>query len=118
MKSKLVFVMPGILLLAFLSFKPPAIGNQQGEVIVTPEATITADAKPHVRDFDDEGRHHDDDDDYLRSESTGGTPLAPIPAMSNGSIAKPDLTGMNDEEDDEDDDDEEDDDEDDDDEDD
>ena len=54
MKRKLVFIIPGILLLAFLAFKPPAIGSEKGNVIVTPEATITPSTKPQLRDFDDE----------------------------------------------------------------
>ena len=56
MKKRLVFVVPALLLVGFLAIKPPAIGKEQGAVVVTPEATYTPAAKPHLRDFDDEGR--------------------------------------------------------------
>ena len=56
MKKKLAFIVPTILLLAFLAFKPPAIGSEKGDVVVTPTSTFTPTAKPHLRDFDDEGR--------------------------------------------------------------
>lgn len=62
MKRKLIFIIPIIALLGFLAIKPPAVGQQKEEVIVTPEATITSVPKPHIRDFDDEGReprHHE-----------------------------------------------------------
>ena len=55
MKKRLVFLIPAILLLAFLAFKPPAIGSEKGDVVVTPTSTFTPSAKPHLRDFDDEG---------------------------------------------------------------
>jgi hypothetical protein len=56
MKKKLAFIIPTILFLAFLAFKPPAIGSEKGDVVVTPTSTFTPSAKPHLRDFDDEGR--------------------------------------------------------------
>jgi hypothetical protein len=69
MKKRLVFIIPALLLLGFLAFKPPAIGSEKGNVIVTPEATVTPSTKPKLRDFDDEGKrpdhfedHFDDDD--------------------------------------------------------
>ena len=55
MKRKLIFLIPVALLLGFLSLKPPAIGSEKGEVIVTPEATVTPSVKPQLRDFDDDG---------------------------------------------------------------
>jgi hypothetical protein len=63
MKQRLVFILPSILLLAFLAFKPPAVGTEQGEVIVTPEATVSPLVKPHIRDFEDDedGPEHFDD---------------------------------------------------------
>ena len=45
MKKKLVFIIPALLLLGFLAIKPPAIGSEKGDVIVTPEA-ITSKASP------------------------------------------------------------------------
>jgi hypothetical protein len=68
MKRKLVFIIPGILLLAFLAFKPPAIGSEKGNVIVTPEATITPSTKPQLRDFDDEGVEPEHFDDHKKHE--------------------------------------------------
>jgi len=68
MKRKLVFIIPGILLLAFLTFKPPAIGSEKGNVIVTPEATITPSTKPQLRDFDDEGTEPEHFDDHKKHE--------------------------------------------------
>ena len=56
MKKKLAFIIPTVLFLAFLAFKPPAIGSEKGDVVVTPTSTFTPSAKPHLRDFDDEGR--------------------------------------------------------------
>ena len=56
MKRKLAFIIPTVLFLAFLAFKPPAIGSEKGDVVVTPTSTFTPSAKPHLRDFDDEGR--------------------------------------------------------------
>jgi len=83
MKKKLVFIIPTILFLGFLAFKPPAIGSEKGDVVITPTSTFTPTSKPGLRDFDDEGsepRHsvyerghegllpgrdnHDDDDDH------------------------------------------------------
>ena len=55
MKRKLIFLIPVALLLGFLALKPPAIGSEKGEVIVTPEATVTPSVKPQLRDFDDDG---------------------------------------------------------------
>ena len=55
MKKKLAFIIPTVLFLAFLAFKPPAIGSEKGDVVVTPTSTFTPSAKPHLRDFDDEG---------------------------------------------------------------
>lgn len=68
MKRKLVFIIPSILLLAFLAFKPPAIGTEKGNVIVTPEATITPSTKPQLRDFDDEGTEPEHFDDHRKHE--------------------------------------------------
>ena len=86
MKKRLVFLVPALLLIGFLAIKPPAIGKEQGDVVVTPEATYTPAAKPHLRDFDDEGNepahfdehegrephegreHHDDHDDEYESD--------------------------------------------------
>jgi hypothetical protein len=56
------------LLLAFLAFKPPAIGSEKGNVIVTPEATITPSTKPQLRDFDDEGTEPEHFDDHKKHE--------------------------------------------------
>jgi len=89
MKKRLVFLVPALLLIGFLAIKPPAIGKEQGDVVVTPEATYTPAAKPHLRDFDDEGNepahfdehegrephegreHHDDhDDEYELDEDS------------------------------------------------
>ena len=56
MKRKLAFLIPAILLIAFFAFKPPAIGSEKGDVVVTPTATFTPSAKPHLSDFDDNGR--------------------------------------------------------------
>ena len=69
MRRKLALILPAILLLGFLAIKPPAIGSETNQVVVTPEATITPTPKPQLRDFDDEGnepehygdRHHGDD---------------------------------------------------------
>ena len=65
MKKKLAFILPAVLFLAFLAFKPPAIGSEKGDVVVTPTSTFTPSAKPHLRDFDDEGRepHHSIDEE-------------------------------------------------------
>ena len=86
MKKRLVFLVPALLLIGFLAIKPPAIGKEQGDVVVTPEVTYTPAAKPHLRDFDDEGNepahfdehegrephegreHHDDHDDEYESD--------------------------------------------------
>ena len=55
MKKKLVFIIPTILFLGFLAFKPPAIGSEKGDVVITPTSTFTPTSKPGLRDFDDEG---------------------------------------------------------------
>ena len=65
MKKKLVFIIPALLLLGFLAIKPPAIGSEKGDVIVTPEATVTPSTKPKLRDFDDEGKRPDHFDDHI-----------------------------------------------------
>ena len=65
MKKKLVFILPALLLLGFLAIKPPAIGSEKGDVIVTPEATVTPSTKPKLRDFDDEGKRPDHFDDHI-----------------------------------------------------
>ena len=65
MKKKLVFIIPALLLLGFLAIKPPAIGSEKGDVIVTPEATVTPSTKPKLSDFDDEGKRPDHFDDHI-----------------------------------------------------
>ena len=65
MKKKLVFIIPALLLLGFLAIKPPAIGSEKGDVIVTPEATVTPATKPQLRDFDDEGKRPDHFEDHF-----------------------------------------------------
>ena len=68
MKRKLIFLIPALLLFGFLAIKPPAIGSDTEQVVVTPTSTTTALPKPKLRDFDDEGhgpkhfRDHDRDD--------------------------------------------------------
>lgn len=87
MKQKLIFLIPAILLLGFLAFKPPAIGSEKGDVIVTPEATVTPSTKPQLRDFDGDGdepehfedhrkreeseRHNDGDENRIRDHHEG-----------------------------------------------
>ena len=68
MKRNLVFIIPSFLLLAFLAFKPPAIGPEKGNVIVTTEATVTTSTKPQLRDFDEEGKEPDHFDDHRKYE--------------------------------------------------
>jgi hypothetical protein len=68
MKKKLVFMIPIVLLLGFLAFKPPAIGSEKGKVIVTPEATVTPSTKPQLRDFDDEGTEPEHFEDHRRHD--------------------------------------------------
>ena len=68
MKRKLVFLIPVALLLGFLALKPPAIGSEKGEVIVTPEATVTPSVKPQLRDFDDDGVGPEHFEDHRKHE--------------------------------------------------
>ena len=68
MKRKLIFLIPVALLLGFLALKPPAIGSEKGEVIVTPEATVTPSVKPQWRDFDDDGVEPEHFDDHRKHE--------------------------------------------------
>jgi len=68
MKRKLIFLIPVALLLGFLALKPPAIGSEKGEVIVTPEATVTPSVKPQLRDFDDDGVEPEHFDDHRKHE--------------------------------------------------
>ena len=56
MKTKLIFIIPTLLLLGFLAIKPPAIGNESNQVVVTPTSTATKPSQPLLRDFDDDGR--------------------------------------------------------------
>ena len=67
MKKKLLFIIPAALLIGFLLIKPPAIGKEKGDVIVTPQTTITPSAKPNLRDFDDEGRRPEHFEDHARN---------------------------------------------------
>ena len=57
MKKRLVFIIPILILLGFLAFKPPAIGSETKQVVVTPTSTTTSApiAKPNLRDFGDDG---------------------------------------------------------------
>ncbi len=71
MKKKLVFIIPALLLLGFLAIKPPAIGSEKGDVIVTPEATVTPSTKPKLRDFDDEGKRPDHFEDHFGDDDGG-----------------------------------------------
>jgi hypothetical protein len=111
MKSKFIFILPSLALIGFLAIKPPAIGNSTGEVIVTPDATITPAAQPNLRDFDDDGNgpehddYDDDDDDYRPKSDLASGEQAPITASTPGAIPMPNLGGGDDDEDDEDDDD-------------
>jgi len=68
MKRKLIFLLPVALLLGFLALKPPAIGSEKGEVIVTPEATVTPSVKPQLRDFDDDGVEPEHFEDHRKYE--------------------------------------------------
>ena len=68
MKRKLIFLIPVALLLGFLALKPPAIGSEKGEVIVTPEATVTPSVKPQLRDFDDDGVGPEHFEDHRKHE--------------------------------------------------
>ena len=68
MKRKLIFLIPVALLLGFLALKPPAIGSEKGEVIVTPEATVTPSNKPNLRDFDDDGTGPEHFEDHRKHE--------------------------------------------------
>lgn len=112
MKSKLIFILPSLALVGFLAIKPPAIGSQTGEVIVTPDATITPAAQPNLRDFDDDGNgpdhddYDDDDDDYRPKSNLSSGQQAPITAATPGVVPMPNLGGGDDDEDDDDDDDE------------
>ena len=107
MKSKLIFIIPSFALIGFLAIKPPAIGNSIGEVIVTPDATITPAAQPNLRDFDDEGHgpdhedYDDDDDDYSPKSNLSSVEQAPISPSAPGTIPMPNLSGGDDDDDDE-----------------
>ena len=68
MKRRISFLIPIALLLGFLALKPPAIGSEKGEVIVTPEATVTPLTKPQLRDFDDEGTEPEHFEDHRKGE--------------------------------------------------
>ena len=109
MKSKIIFILPSLALIGFLSIKPPAIGSSSGEVIVTPNATITPAAQPNLRDFDDDGNgpdhedYDDDDDDYRAKSNLSSGQQAPITAATPGAIPMPNLGGGDDDEDDDDD---------------
>ncbi len=71
MKRNLVFIIPSFLLLAFLAFKPPAIGPEKGNVIVTTEATVTPSTKPQLRDIDDDREHEEREHDFGVNEIHG-----------------------------------------------
>ena len=60
-----MFLIPILALIGFLAIKPPAIGSEKGEVIVTPEATVTPSTKPQLRDFDDDGKRPDHFEDHF-----------------------------------------------------
>ena len=105
MKSKIIFILPSLALIGFLSIKPPAIGSSSGEVIVTPNATITPAAQPNLRDFDDDGNgpdheDYDDDDDYRAKSNLSSGQQAPITAATPGAIPMPNLGGGDDDDDD------------------
>ena len=57
MKKRLIFIIPILILLGFLAVKPPAIGSEKKQVVVTPTSTTTSTplAKPNLRDFGDDG---------------------------------------------------------------
>ena len=68
MKKRLVFIIPLLVLLGFLVIKPPAIGSETKQVVVTPTSTTTSTptSKPNLRDFGDDGQgpqHQDFDND-------------------------------------------------------
>lgn len=69
MKRKVIFLIPLALLLGFLALKPPAIGSEKGQVIVTPEATVTPSAKPKLQDFDDDGVGPEHFEDHRKHEA-------------------------------------------------
>ena len=71
MRKKLTFLIPIALLLGFLALKPPAIGSEKGEVIVTPEATVTPSLKPQLRDFDEDGVEPDHFEDHRKHREDG-----------------------------------------------
>lgn len=103
-----MFILPSLALIGFLAIKPPAIGNQTGAVIVTPDATITPAAQPNLRDFDDEGNgpdhddYDDDDDDYKSKSNLSSSKTAPITAATPGGVPMPNLDGGDDDDEDED----------------
>ena len=77
MKKRLIFIIPLLILLGFLAIKPPAIGSEKKEVIVTPTSTTTSTplAKPNLRDFGDDGQgpaHHDFDGNHHDFPGDGG----------------------------------------------
>lgn len=104
MKSKLIFIIPTVALIGFLAIKPPAIGSQSGQVVVTPDATITPAAQPHLRDFDDDGHgpnHEDyDDDDYSQKSGDSNAKGAPLTSNTPGALPMPNVGGRDDEDDD------------------
>lgn len=55
MKKRLIFIIPLLILLGFLAIKPPALGSERKQVIVTPTSTSTPLSKPNLRDFGDDG---------------------------------------------------------------
>lgn len=66
MKKKLIFIIPILALLGFLAIKPPAVGSEKKQVVITPTSTSTPLSKPNLRDFGDDGRgpaHRDFDGD-------------------------------------------------------
>ena len=66
MKKKLIFIIPILALLGFLAIKPPAIGSEKKNLVVTPSSTSTPLSQPKLRDFDDDGNgpaHFGDRDD-------------------------------------------------------
>lgn len=87
MRKKFAFLI-SIALLGFLALKPPAIGSEKGQVIVTPEVTVTPSTKPHLRDFDDEGDGPKHFEDHL--DHPGLTPEAKITASPKPQLLNPD----------------------------
>ena len=66
MKKRLIFIIPLLILLGFLAIKPPALGSEKKQVVVTPTSTSTPLSKPNLRDFGDDGKgpaHRDFDHD-------------------------------------------------------